>query len=118
MRRGQVIIVLLLLMVAAYDFGVTPLRLAQSFAAMRCCMEHCRKAVSMSSAERCCGVVQDHASTRVVQSTPSGTELSAQSVFLVTVEQGVPPAQTCTREARTDPARASPLFVTNQVFLL
>lgn len=118
MRHGHAIALVAIVVIGGYDLSTSPQRLAQSFAAMRCCAEHCRKGVNMSGAERCCGVAQDQAGVRAVHAAPCAAGQDVPAAFSATVEVTPSTSRCLTWPAGTEPSRAPPLFVVNRTFLL
>lgn len=119
MRRGPFIALIALIVLASYDLSVRPQRLVESFRAMRCCAEHCQRPGNMSSAERCCGVAQDHAGLRAVDNTSPDFD-GAVAVVVPGWAAATPagPQVQVALTPRVDPSRSPPIFLSNLALLL
>lgn len=116
MSRSRTIALLVLLVLAGYDFGFQPQRLVASFKALRCCTEHCQKPRPISAAERCCGVAQDQAGLRAVHAASPDPGADAIVVLPGVVELPAPTVVAADAVIDAQPSRAPPIFLAKQVF--
>jgi len=107
-----------LLMLAGYDFGFQPHRLVASFRAMQCCRENCHKSRPLSAAERCCGVAQDHAGLRAVHA--NAPDLRAGAIAVTPDQIDIAPMIIAEADivSASEPSRPPPIFLANQALLL
>lgn len=118
MSRSRLTALIVLLVLAGYDFSFQPQRLVDSFQALRCCREHCQKSGPISAAERCCGVAADQAGLRAVHAHAVDVGAAATALLPGTIDQTPITAVEVVVTANAEPSRAPPLFLSNQSFLL
>jgi hypothetical protein len=119
MRRRHGIALIVLLVLAGYDFTIRPQRLVESFRAMRCCSEHCQRPSNMNSAERCCKVTQDQAGLRAVDTTSPDVDGPSAVVFPGSiVSLSAPEPSDLVPPWGCDPSRSPPIFLSNSSLLL